>query len=148
MRVIVCGSRNFPHVNVVEEELAKINMQKSITAVIHGCSGLLGWMVDRWARSYSIPVVHYPPNWEHHGKNGEQIRNAFMLEDSRPDLVVAFPGGPHTSDLVRRAINTGAAVLVIPGSRMPEATLVSWKHHGNILKRNTHSHLCHTEKRA
>jgi hypothetical protein len=37
-----------------------------------------------------------------------------MLEDSRPALVVAFPGGRYTADLVRWALNAQIAVLVIP----------------------------------
>jgi hypothetical protein len=144
MRIIVCGARNFPHLDVVDGELTKINMRNLLTTVIHGCSGALGSEVDRWARSYGIPIVHYPHNWEYHGKKGEQVRNAFMLEDARPDLVVAFPGGCHTADLVRRAVNIGVAVLVIPEGCRKEAALF----HANMRKLDAPRYPCHTEKRA
>jgi hypothetical protein len=38
-----------------------------------------------------------------------------MLEDFRPDLVVAFPGGRGTADMVRRA--DGAEVPIMAGGR-------------------------------
>jgi hypothetical protein len=56
-------------------------------------------------------VVRYPPNWERLGKRAEKLRNDFMLVDSRPDYVIAFPGGRNTADLVAKALATGIQVL-------------------------------------
>ena len=33
-----------------------------------------------------------------------------MLEEGKPDLVVAFPGGGGTKDIVRRAAKAGVAI--------------------------------------
>jgi len=33
-----------------------------------------------------------------------------MLDEGKPDLVVAFPGGGGTKDMVRRAVKAGVSV--------------------------------------
>jgi hypothetical protein len=38
------------------------------------------------------------------------LRNQRMLDEGKPDLVVAFPGGGGTKDLVRRAVKAGVSV--------------------------------------
>jgi hypothetical protein len=93
---------------MVHHELTALHWRKPISVVVHGS------IAEAWARRHGIAVVRYPPNWEFYGKKAEGLRSDFMLTDSRPDFVVAFPGGRHTADLVQRAINVGLAVLAIP----------------------------------
>jgi hypothetical protein len=114
MRVIVSGGRNCDDISFVEAELSKLHHRAPIDVVIHGCTGAHAGALEHWARSHGIAIVRYPPNWERFGHRGESLRNIFMLEDSRADLVVAFPGGECTSDLVQRAVNAGLAVLSFP----------------------------------
>lgn len=38
------------------------------------------------------------------------LRNQRMLEEGKPDLVVAFPGGGGTKDMVRRAAKAGVPI--------------------------------------
>ena len=66
----------------------------------------------KWADHNNVPVVTYPANWSA-GKKGGPMRNAFMLSDSRPDVVAAFPGGNGTADMVRRAQAAGVTVRQI-----------------------------------
>jgi hypothetical protein len=114
MRLLVCGGRHFEDAEMVHRELTRLHWQKPISVLVHG--GMTGAAIaaEAWARRYGVAVVRYPPNWELYGKKAEGLRSDFMLEDSRPALVVAFPGGRHTADLVQRAINARIAVLVIP----------------------------------
>ena len=42
-------------------------------------------------------------DWEKLGRKGGPIRNQLMLDEGRPDLVVAFPGRRGAADMVRRA---------------------------------------------
>lgn len=63
----------------------------------------------KWAEIHNIPVITFPANWRI-GRKGGPLRNAFMLSEGRPDLVVAFPGGPGTQDMVRRAEAAGVPV--------------------------------------
>lgn len=41
------------------------------------------------------------------------MRNQKMLDEGRPDLIVAFPGGRGTADMVKRGIAAGVPVLNI-----------------------------------
>lgn len=44
-----------------------------------------------------------PANWEHHGKAAGPRRNQAMLDAGGVVLVVAWPGGVGTADMVDRA---------------------------------------------
>ncbi|KQT28386.1 hypothetical protein ASG57_17110 [Bradyrhizobium sp. Leaf396] len=114
MRLLVCGGRHFEDAEMVHHELTALHWRKPISVVVHGSIAGVGIIAEAWARRHGIAVVRYPPNWEFYGKKAEGLRCDFMLTDSRPDFVVAFPGGRHTADLVQRAINVGLAVLAIP----------------------------------
>ena len=50
--------------------------------------------------------MEMPADWTKHGKAAGPIRNQKMLDEC-PDLVVAFPGGKGTADMVRRAMKAG-----------------------------------------
>jgi hypothetical protein len=51
----------------------------------------------------AINVHGCSPDWKTHGKAGGPIRNQMMLDDYKPQVVIAFPGGSGTADMVRRA---------------------------------------------
>jgi len=38
-----------------------------------------------------------PEDWEAHGRLAGPIRNAPMIREGKPDVVIAFPGGPGTA---------------------------------------------------
>jgi hypothetical protein len=114
MRVLVVGGRHFEDADKVHRELVRLNWQKPIGVLIHGSVTGVGIAAEAWARSNGTPVVRYPPNWTLYGKKAEGLRNAFMIGDSRPDLVLAFPGGRHTADLIQKAIEAKIAVLAVP----------------------------------
>lgn len=52
----------------------------------------------------------YPADWEQHGKAAGFIRNKQMLEEGKPDLVIAFPGGKGTANMVELAKKAGIPV--------------------------------------
>ena len=60
-------------------------------------------------------------DWETHGRAAGPIRNEKMLT-WKPDLVVAFPGGVGTADLVRRAEAAGVPVQRFLGDYSGDAT--------------------------
>ena len=51
------------------------------------------------------------PQWDELGKKAGPLRNQRMLDDGKPDMVVAFPGGGGTKDMVRRAAKAGVAIM-------------------------------------
>jgi len=58
-----------------------------------------------------IPVIPFPPEWKRYGPKAGPIRNKQMLDEGRPDLVVAFPGGNGTNDMVKKAKAAGIEVI-------------------------------------
>lgn len=111
VKVLVCGGRDFNDAEMLGSWLGGIQKDHGISRIIEG--GARG--ADTLARLYGewqrIQVVTYPADWKKHGKAAGPIRNQHMLDDSKPDLVVAFPGGNGTADMVRRATAAGVKVL-------------------------------------
>jgi len=52
-------------------------------------------------------------NWAGLGRKAGPIRNQEMLDQGRPNMVVAFPGGRGTADMVRRARGAGVEVIEV-----------------------------------
>lgn len=74
------------------------------------CNRFLG---GEWAREQGADIVRYPPNWQRYGKLAERLRNHFMLLDSRPDVVIALPGGEDTEELLAPARAAGLQTLSV-----------------------------------
>jgi hypothetical protein len=117
-RVLVCGGRQYANYRFVWEVLRKLNEHHDVEAIIHGAAR----GADEWARMWVHKLantgdgphpraVAYPANWKKHGKAAGAIRNQQMLDEGEPDLVVAFPGGRGTDDMVRRANKAAVQVL-------------------------------------
>lgn len=80
-----------------------------ISGMAKGADSLaIDWAVVNWLR-----WEEYPADWETHGKAAGLIRNQQMLDEGKPDLVVAFPGGRGTADMIRRAEKAGVEVIKI-----------------------------------
>jgi YspA, cpYpsA-related SLOG family len=66
-----------------------------------------------WAIINYAQLEEYPANWKTHGKSAGFIRNRQMLEEGKPDMVVAFPGGKGTAMMVDIAKKAGVPVVEI-----------------------------------
>lgn len=102
MIVLVCGGRDFADWRRIYERL-DVFVNPTITKIVHGGSRGADSIAGHWANARGIECKVYPADWEKLGRQAGAIRNAQILHDSKPDLVVAFPGGPGTRDMVRRA---------------------------------------------
>ncbi|PYC27680.1 DUF2493 domain-containing protein [Pseudomonas mosselii] len=118
MRVLICAGRNYADSQRCCQALDALQRQQPIRVLIHGGSQHLGGEIEGWAREQGADIVRYPPNWQLHGKLAERLRNVFMLRDSRPDLVLALPGGDDTEELLARARGSGIPVIC---GRQPRA---------------------------
>jgi hypothetical protein len=114
MKVLVCGGRDYENEHKVFEVLDKINDTEGISLIIQG--GARG--ADAWGKSYAdecaIPCLEVPADWDVNGKAAGFIRNALMLTIiGLPDIVVAFPGGNGTADMVAKAKAKGVPVMEV-----------------------------------
>lgn len=111
MRVLICGGRNFNNFDQVKKVMDEIHARTPVETVISGKARGADSLEEKWAIENNIPVDPYPANWNDHGKAAGPIRNQQMLDEGKPDLVVAFPGGNGTLDMIRRA-NRGNVKVV------------------------------------
>jgi hypothetical protein len=103
MKVLVCGGRDFQDWRVVDAALDKIHAETPITYLIHGGAKGADDLGGAWARRHSeVQEVVCPANWKMLGKAAGPVRNVLMAA-LRPDLVVAFPGGKGTANMIQVA---------------------------------------------
>lgn len=134
MRVLVCGGRDYgwldkaSHIGQNEEEYAILEWELNrITNPKNGkqwsfeliCGMAFGadTMAYNWAKRHGIKVHEYPADWHTHGRRAGYIRNRQMLEEGKPDLVVAFPGGKGTAMMVNLARQAGVEVIEVSNTQ-------------------------------
>lgn len=110
MRVIVCGGREYTETDVVWSVLHAFDPDRVI--IVHGDARGADSLADHVARGFGFKTDPHPADWQRHGKGAGPIRNQQML-DAGADLVVAFPGGRGTADMVRRAREAGVPVMEV-----------------------------------
>lgn len=129
MRVLVCGGRDYDNQLRVSETLDALCDEFSLwgapdregnrlpdagrLAIIHGGARGADALADRWAVSNWVTSVAVEANWSAFGKAAGPIRNQSMIDSYMPDLVLAFPGGRGTADMIRRAKEAGIEVREI-----------------------------------
>lgn len=126
MRVLVCGGRDYADGRHLIAELDRLHEAMPFSVVIEGDAPGADWMAgshppEQWVRGrfYAdpgwawvrrIPGEHYPADWDRHGKAAGPIRNRQMLDEGKPDLVIAFPGGRGTANMIEQAERAGVPV--------------------------------------
>jgi hypothetical protein len=112
VRVLVCGGRDFNNVAFIWSRLDALHEQKGFTHLIHGGARGADTIAGDWAKTKPIERYVCRADWDKYGKAAGPYRNARMLE-WLPDLVVAFPGGRGTADMIRQAKSAGVEVVEI-----------------------------------
>lgn len=110
VRVLVTGSRNWTAVPVVWKVLDIIALEGPITVIEGGAPGADAAAAD-WARVRGMDLLEFPADWKTYGKAAGPIRNQQMLDEGKPDRVVAFSdnldASRGTKDMVRRTVAAG-----------------------------------------
>lgn len=124
-RVLVCGGSTYavPADDSLEEMTRAVREAGRLLRVldaavdrlymdelIHGGTPGAAMAADSWAESRGIPVTVFRSNWTLHGPAAERIRDQQMLDEGRPDVVIAFPDEDGTADLAGRAEAAGITV--------------------------------------
>jgi hypothetical protein len=110
VRVLVCGGRKFADPDRVWLVLNELHASPHVSVVIHGGASGADAHAARWAWLCGVPALPFDADWDKHGKAAGPRRNQRMLDEGKPDLVLAFPGGKGTADMVRRAKRAGVPV--------------------------------------
>lgn len=113
MKVLVCGGRNFNDALTLGSWLGGIHKNNGpITLLIEGGAPGADFMARKFAEWLGIPTQTFEADWDRHGRSVGPLRNKQMLEEGRPDLVVAFEGGKGTANMVAQATAAGVKVLM------------------------------------
>lgn len=111
MRVLVCGGRDYADRAKLNEVLDEIGSTvKWDIFIIEGEASGADTLAREWAKSRGMGLGRYPADWNKHGKAAGPIRNKQMLDEGEPDLVVAFPGGRGTANMIEQAERAGVPV--------------------------------------
>jgi hypothetical protein len=105
LMVLVCGGRDYKSVHHVYRTLDEIHNSPigPITHIITGAARNADTLGLSWANTNEIPFTGIPAQWTKHGKAAVPARNQAILDLFDVDLVVAFPGGRGTNDMITRA---------------------------------------------
>jgi hypothetical protein len=115
-RVLVCGGRDFSSEKDREllfDFLDQLKVTFGEILVISGGARGADTLAVEWAMSREQDYEVYLADWKKHGRGGGHIRNQRMLDEGRPDLVVAFPGGRGTADMTSRANAAGVSLMQV-----------------------------------
>lgn len=106
---------------LVHDTLDELAANQVVTAVIHGGANGVDYHAAIWARTRKREEMCFPADWAKHGRAAGPIRNQQMLDEGAPAVVVAFPGGKGTKDMVQRAKKAGTYVIEVRERRWRES---------------------------
>lgn len=102
-RVLVCGGRSYSDRWHLYDILDVAHSAHPIGLIIHGGAMGADRLAQSWAVGRGVPCKAYPAEWAKYGKSAGPTRNQMMIDLEKPNLVIAFPGGKGTADVVKRA---------------------------------------------
>lgn len=113
---IVCGGRSYDDKEAVNLALDTFDASDDgpLQLVFHGGASGADMLANMWAVSSGVASVAFPAQWRTHGRSAGPIRNREMLDalKSLPGkkVVIAFPGGRGTANMVSIAREAGIEV--------------------------------------
>ena len=113
MKVLACGGRDFEDRKTVYDYLDALHSKQSISELIEGGARGADTLAGEWADERGIQRRTFEANWKKYRAAAGPIRNKQMLDEGKPDLVVAFPGGKGTANMIGQAREAGVEVREI-----------------------------------
>jgi hypothetical protein len=112
-KILVCGGRGYFNHRTIWNYLDKTHINHGTFFLIEGGATGADTIARNWAKSRTVPYCTVPANWNELGQAAGTIRNRWMLL-LEPDLVIAFPGGPGTNDMITATWEKGIEVISVP----------------------------------
>lgn len=114
-KVLICGGRDFEDYIMFNNVMSKLpqmlngQLDKSFCVIEGGATGA-DRLARNWARLGGQPHMCMDANWGFYGMGAGPVRNGWMLKHAQPHVVVAFPGGNGTKDMMNQAVKAGITV--------------------------------------
>ena len=114
--VLVCGGRDYADYEKVFNALSDlcdkrklwsdnayaVKIANGLRVVTGGARGA-DTMAEAWAQNNGAQSKVYPADWKQFGLRAGPVRNQQMIDEEKIDLVIGFPGGSGTRDMLSRA---------------------------------------------
>ena len=110
MRLLVCGGRDFRFGPMTEKAFYGFCAKHGVSEVIHGDYDGADREAAALAEHAGLKAIPFPADWTKFGLAAGPIRNQRMLDEGKPALVLACPGGRGTADMIQRARKAGVPV--------------------------------------
>lgn len=119
MRVLVCGDRDWGmrsgQIDKLNMRLAQLPREKLI--IIEGKARGADTLAFEWAFTYLVTCLEFPAEWQKYGRRAGVMRNQQILDEGKPELVIAFhpdiAQSKGTKDMIARAKKAGIPVELI-----------------------------------
>lgn len=115
--ILVCGGRDYADgarlSAIMTSLLEQIRASGQELILVEGGARGADRLARLWAVEQGVRFVTYEADWAQFGSAAGLIRNQKMLTESHPDMVVAFPGGRGTADMITRAKRAGVRVEIV-----------------------------------
>lgn len=108
--LLVCGGRHWRDKRLTYKVLDRALIAFDVTQIIVGGAPGADKLAADWAEMRNVKCRVFNANWERQGKAAGPIRNQKMLDEGKPHMALAFPGGRGTADMIKRS--RGAGLLV------------------------------------
>jgi hypothetical protein len=103
LRILVCGGRDYANTDELNACLDTFKEKWGEIVLIQGGAKGADWLARMWAKAHNVRCEQYNADWTKHGRAAGPIRNQRMIDEGKPDLVIAFPGGIGTANMVSLA---------------------------------------------
>lgn len=113
MIAIIAGGRDrdflLDDILWLDDQRGKLDFE----SVVHGDYGKTDKGADRWARFHGLAVTPFPPDtslygpWPGTGPRRNQAMVDYAKESCEETVLITFPGGRGTADIIRRAKKVG-----------------------------------------
>lgn len=111
LRIIVCGGREYKDKYGLSVVLTDLNEQHGLSCVITGAAPGADTLALEWARANEITFIGIPAQWRKFLKKAGPLRNRHMASQGRAHLLLAFPGGAGTADMIKAAAEHSIPVI-------------------------------------
>ena len=113
-RVLICGDRNWGDYEAIDNFVK--NLPKGSVIIQGMCRGA-DLMARKAGLKYGFKVEDYSANWNRYGNAAGPIRNKQMLDEGKPDTVIAFHENVFrstgTRDMLKQADKRGIPFQIL-----------------------------------
>lgn len=114
-RYLICGGRDFDDWTMLDRALKALILHPKASTIIHGAARGADRLAAQWGADNRAEVIAVPADWDTHKRAAGPIRNSLMLSEFKPDVVIAFPGGAGTADMIRQGRQRKVVTIQVVG---------------------------------